>query len=352
MSYTRRYSSTVPVTGTEVVRYPASEHGGTMTVPYRVDVPININVTVQTEPFDTSVSGAKKSVDGLTASVAAMNAANCAAIAQSSEMVSDAIVDGFYNLIQNDLTSKKAEAKTQLQAKFSLMRSHSDAMDEKFTRMRNDVERERAKFGKVFSELDKELERRVVQIDRPAFTLSKKVKNEVILEPFLSVAAPTAERLNAGSSTANKIAIVGLRSKVRVVLDNLINSLRSNLNYRTMMRDSLWKKEADEEQQSYIPVAYCVYDDLSAPRPVCNCYVSENPMKDGILSTVTNYVVQNSANSSREIPADERMLLEQAFSGMVQDSYTSTTEHSEFEERVYNEIYRLFKADYPCLKQL
>lgn len=75
-------------------------------------------------------------------------------------------------------------------------------------------------------------------------------------------------------------------------------------------------------------------------------------MKNSIMSSITNYVVQNSANSASEIPADELKLLEQAFSGMVQDSYTSTGEHSEFEERVYNEIYRLFKANYPCLKQL
>lgn len=108
MSYTRSYSSSIRVKGSMSFSYPAGEYGGSKLVTYDEVVPVNFQVTVATEPFDDSISNAGAHVDGLTASVAAMNAANCAAIAQCSDQISDSLINGFYNLIQSDITTKKA----------------------------------------------------------------------------------------------------------------------------------------------------------------------------------------------------------------------------------------------------
>ena len=82
MSYTQTFSSAINVSGSVTVHYPASEHGGSTTAYYEQTVPVNMNVTVNTNPFEQSVQNANLSVDGLTASVTAMNAANCTAIAE------------------------------------------------------------------------------------------------------------------------------------------------------------------------------------------------------------------------------------------------------------------------------
>ena len=100
MSYIQTFSSVLNVSGSVTVHYPPSEHGGTITEYYDQNVPVDMNVTVNTAPFDQSVQSASYHVDSLTASVAAMNAANCAAIAECSEQVSDGIISGFYNLIR------------------------------------------------------------------------------------------------------------------------------------------------------------------------------------------------------------------------------------------------------------
>ena len=115
MSYIQTFSSVLNVSGSVTVHYPPSEHGGTITEYYDQNVPVDMNVTVNTAPFDQSVQSANYHVDGLTASVAAMNAANCAAIAECSEQFSDGIISGFYNLIRNDISTKKAETNTLLQ---------------------------------------------------------------------------------------------------------------------------------------------------------------------------------------------------------------------------------------------
>ena len=351
MSYTRTYSGSVTVTGDVAVRYPASEHGGSMNVPYSQTVPLSFNVTVETEPFDDSIDNAASHIDGLTKAVAAMNAANCAVINDNAKRISDSIVDGFYGLIRNDISTKKAECGTQIQTKSALLLAHSEAVKDKHDRMLNDVERERAKFGMVFSELDKELERRVTELDKPAFKLSKKVRDEIVLKPFITTAAVTSEQMTMGGDDT-KIAIAGLRQKISTVLQHLVNSLRNNLSYRQMMHDVLWKKESEEEQLAYIPVAYCVSQDLNSANKRCNCYVSENANKQQILQSVFSYVNENSVNQPRALHEDDMKLIQQAFSSMVQDEYTSFDGHDEYRERVYTEIFRLWKEDVGCIRQI
>ncbi len=352
MSYTQTFSSAINVSGSVTVSYPPSEHGGTKTAYYEQTVPVNMNVTVNTNPFEQSVQNANLSVDGLTASVAAMNAANCAAIAECSEQVSDGIINGFYNLIRNDVTTKKAETNTLLQTKSALLLEHSKAVTDKHDRMLKDFEREKAKYSAVVSELDKELERRITELNKPAFRLSRNVKQEVVVRPYLSQAAETADLLGRGSSAREKIAITGLRDKVSVVLHKLGESLISNLRYREEMSNALWSRGAEEEkQQEYIPVAYCVSDSIETRQSIRRCFSSDVPGKERILEKADTYLGAN-GNESRDIPDEELNLIEQAFSNMVQDSYTELTEHNEFQERIYSEIYRMWRTDYPGLKQV
>ena len=353
MSYTRSYSSSVSISGTVSVSYPASKHGGTISVPYSESVPVNINVTVATEPFDASVSSASASVDGLTASVAAMNAANCAVIKQCSDQISDSLINGFYNLIQSDITTKKSETYTAVQTKCTLLLEHSKAVQDKHARMLSDVEREHAKFGKVFNELDTELKRRITEINKPAFTLGHKVRNQTIVEPYLVAAAATADQLGARSGRSGSVAAVGLRKKVSDVFQHLSSSLHNNLMYRHMMRNILWDKSNGNEQQlCYIPVAYCVFDDIKSPQRVYQCYVSDDPNRNAILSFVSSYVGENNNIAAKDIPDMEMKLIDQAFSSLVQDSSSALNEHNEFQDRVYTEICRLWKDNCQGLKQL
>ena len=353
MSYTRSYSSSINVSGSVSVSYPASEHGGTKTVSYSQNVPVTFEVTVATEPFDQSISSASAHIDGLTASVAAMNAANCAAIKQCSDQISDSLIDGFYNLIQSDITTKKSETYTAVQTKSALLLEHSKAVQDKHNRMLSDVERERAKYGKLFNELDKELERRITEVNKPAFVLAHKVRDRIVNEPYLSSAAATADQLGVRSGRSGSVAAVGLRQKVSTVFHHLSDSLNNNLRYRYMMRNILWDKSSgSEEQLYYLPVAYCVFDDIRSAQSVYQCYVSNDPNKNTILATVNSYVGENLKHDARNISDKDMKLIDQAFSNMVQDSSSALNEHSEFQDRVYTEICRLWKDNFPLLKQL
>lgn len=67
MSYSRSYHETITVHGSEskTVSYPKSESGGSMTVTvhYTEHVPVDIDIHVDTNPFDRSVGRANKNVN-------------------------------------------------------------------------------------------------------------------------------------------------------------------------------------------------------------------------------------------------------------------------------------------------
>ena len=52
MSYTRSFQGQAHYDGYVRVSYPASEHGGTTTEYYSGSIPIQINVSVDTDRFD------------------------------------------------------------------------------------------------------------------------------------------------------------------------------------------------------------------------------------------------------------------------------------------------------------
>lgn len=350
MSYTVNSSKIISVAGSVRASYPASEYGGTLDVSYSEDVLVNLNITVQTDPFDESVNNANNSIDGLTSSVVAMNAANCAAIASNSKKISSKIIDGFYNLIQSDITSKMSEASSIMKSKHALMLKNSDDVKNKYERMQSDFLREQAKYSQVFADLDSELERRIAEIDRPAFNLARKARDKVVITPYFADVAATADKLTTVRENG-KIAAAGMREKVGTVLSGLSRSLGSNLKYRRTMGDILWNKTSDEKQQEYIPVAYFVSENVSDTGSKCSCFVSEYADNQQISAAVTSYVNEKSS-AAKEIPDEEMKLIEQAFASMVQDEYSAESNRDEYHERVFNEIFRMWKSGISELKQL
>ena len=104
MSYTRSYSGSIVVSGSVSASYPASENGGTHLVTYSEEVPVTINMYVDTDPFDLSVANTGACVNGLTGAVTTMQAAQCETIRANAKKISSSLINGFYNMMKSDLT--------------------------------------------------------------------------------------------------------------------------------------------------------------------------------------------------------------------------------------------------------
>lgn len=182
MSYSQRFTKriAIPYSGSETVSYPPSEHGGTRTVYYSGTAyeDVEVDIEVNTVPFDSSVDKCNRQVTGLTASVGAMNTAQCLAISKNADKVSKTIVDGFFHTVRTDLSTQKAELEQTIESRLILLRQQAASLQEKQKAMGDDYARTTARYQKIFDDLNNELSVRVHQIDQPIFSLVKDVDEQ------------------------------------------------------------------------------------------------------------------------------------------------------------------------------
>ena len=182
MSYSRRFTRTIAVHyhGTETVSYPASQNGGTKTVSYSGTAyeDVEVDIFVDTSSFDQSIDSCNHHVGGLTASVGAMNAAQCVAISENADKVSKAIIDGFFHTVRTDLGTQKMELEQAIEARLILLRQQAATLREKQQKMAEDYARTTARYQKIFSDLNNELAIRIHEIDQPVFGLVKEVDTQ------------------------------------------------------------------------------------------------------------------------------------------------------------------------------
>ena len=182
MSYSRRFSRRVSCnySGSKTVSYPASKSGGTITVNYSGTAyeDVDVDIHVDTSSFDNSVADCNNHVNGLTASVGAMNAAQCVSIEKNADKVSDTIISGFFHTVRTDLSTQKAELEQTINARLILLRQQAETLREKQRTMADDYARTTARYQKLFNDLNNELSIRIHEVDQPVFDLVKEVDTQ------------------------------------------------------------------------------------------------------------------------------------------------------------------------------
>lgn len=136
---------------------------------------VDVDIRVNTSSFDNSVADCNVHVNGLTASVGAMNAAQCVSIKKNAEKVSNTIIKGFFHTVRTDLSTQKAELEQKVEARLVLLRQQAETLREKQKTMANDYARTSARYQKLFDDLNNELSVRIHEVDQPVFDLVKAV---------------------------------------------------------------------------------------------------------------------------------------------------------------------------------
>ena len=109
MSYSRTYRQRIAIPYSGYVTCPASDTP--QRVPYS-DVAyedIEIDITVDTNPFDREIRGCNNTVNGLTGAIVATKTAQIAAIHESSRRVGKTIVKGFFDTVRSEISQQIME---------------------------------------------------------------------------------------------------------------------------------------------------------------------------------------------------------------------------------------------------
>ncbi len=214
MSYTRSFTRTVAVhySGTKLVSYPASKDGGTKYVEYSGTAyeDVEVEIEVDTDPFDASVERCNDNVTGLTASVGVMNAAQCAAITENADKVSQTIIDGFFNTVRTDLSTQRAELEQRIESRLLLLRQQAASLLEMRKKMEDDYARTTARYQKLFGDLNNELSIRIHEVDQPIFDIAKEIdtQNDRMLHTDMIQTAITTSKESSSVQSQLNVARV------------------------------------------------------------------------------------------------------------------------------------------------
>ena len=178
MSYRQSFSKRISIPYRGTINYPASQSGGSLSFSGYAEDIVNVEVDVDTSIFEDSVDDCNDVINGLTASVGAMNAAQCAVIAHNAKKVSEAIIKGFFHSVSIDLGTQKAELQQKVEARLILLRKQAEALEGKQRQMQVDYQRTSARYQKLFAELNRELALRIRQVDLPVFDLVKTISKQ------------------------------------------------------------------------------------------------------------------------------------------------------------------------------
>jgi hypothetical protein len=287
MSYQQTYHASVPYSGTVSVSYPKSDSGGSTTAHYSGEVPLSVTINVNTAPFEGSVHGCNNSIDLLTGSVVAMNAAQCAAIEQTAKDVSKSLIDGFFGTINTELTQQLQALDSAVKAGLGLIFEQGKAADAQKQTLETDYNRISSRYAALFNNLDTECYKRIYALDRQAFALAEKVK-QPLLDAQRHNAAFAVLGIEEGAGVQSFLFASNLNKKTQRVLRSLYEYITQESRLTSLVSSFLNNEQLPEKTDVYIPVLYMESDALETEKTACakvdeNCFVYELPDEGGAV---------------------------------------------------------------------
>jgi len=184
MSYTRSYSETVYKVVSERVSYdyPASENGGSGSVYVEIEaaIPVEVNIHVETNPFDNSVQHCDNNVNMLTPAVVAAESAEIISKELNAKKVANTIIGGFFSYIRSEISQQIAELTQNIEAQTMHLTELMHACTSKTKQMEGDFNRISSRYVKIFDDLNHELSNRIIEMDKPTFIFKKETDNQKI----------------------------------------------------------------------------------------------------------------------------------------------------------------------------
>jgi hypothetical protein len=337
MSYRQNYRAAVPFQGSKSVSYPASEKGGSLTVHYSGEIPVNVGIVVNTDPFDGSVSHCNGSIDALTGSVAAMNAAQCAVIQETGRAVSQSLIDGFYGAINTELSQQIQALDSAVKADFGLIEQQAKAVTAQKNVMEADYSRISSRYTALFADLDNECYKRIYALDKQSFLLSQQIREELLSEKNRNNAAFNVLEIAEESSSKLLMTVSCINRKAREALQTLRGYISQEAAIAGLINSFLAHETADEPETIYSPVivAETVPLESAAPRHTAYMpgYMGEHQKKE-----ITQKVIAECSafknDSWADVSADGREMLNREFAAAAEKHFEGND--GGFEKRVYN----------------
>lgn len=292
----------------------------------------NFDVVVDTRPMASSIDTVNGNVQGVTGAVVAMQSAVVAEQIAASRKICENVDGGFYILMKSQLSQKIAACSSTMSSKLMLMKKFRQDINHIKNVMQEDYNRICRRYGKQFDALNKALESRVHELDRPSMEIAEEQK---VLFKKMRDESCNVISYEDSQITDDEAVTATVKGKSIKAIDAMAKNVNGSIVYNRNVEHILKNENLDSKKENFIPVLIVESDSMfDSSAKVSNIYVPQNNSSVG-KSAVANQVQAKSSEFEWTPVVKEEH-------DRVQNSFMQECVTSGVEQRIANEMIRLF----------
>lgn len=295
----------------------------------------HIDITVDTEPMADSIHSVNGHITGTTTAVVAMQAAVIDAEKKAADHVCDNVNRGFYTLIRSQISQKMAKLQADVDSHLMQLNQQKRQLLSIRSHMEHDYQMITRRYSQLFTSINRNLEQRVYELDRPVMDFAGKDMNQISNRPRSMVATVN---LGQSESITQSQRIISSNVKYRglQVIDSIKHFLRGSLDL-SILTDHILLRRTQDTPRVTISLPVLVYETRigAGDSRTAAVYVSEG-MERQESDRIRSYV-------SSALP-DMRWSGEVAPSPALRHAFIEKLDRAGLPKRVHDEALRLFNA--------
>ena len=296
----------------------------------------DLQFTVDTSPMAKSVDTSRGHMTAVTVAVTAMQAAVIAAERKSSKTICENVDNGFYMLVKSQISQKAVAAYTEMTSRQVNLLQLGKALDGVKRQMESDYNMITKRYAKLFQSLNKALETRVKELDRPAMQLAE-TRKSIVFEKLNNDSSMLFSISNEALPFAHAALSGKLKIKTKETMQTLTDSITENSSFSDKL-DSILVREGNELSASddvfFLPAIFVKTDSLlNTSDSIENVYTAQADIWQNTAPVVSE--ISRTQNDMKWTNA------ESGEKGRVRSEFISLCEKTT-EDRVAKEMLRLF----------
>lgn len=180
-----------------------------------------IPCSIDTTPMAQEIQTVSSHVKGTTAAVVTMQSAVIAAENQSANKVCANVNRGFFTLVRSQISQKIANKQSRVEALFLQLGQQKRRLLSIKNAMERDYGRVAANYLRTFTNINKELEKNIRELDQPIFDL---VNRHV---------ATSSNRMNALSALVSTTQLEGLTKSQQILMSEMKHNAQAAIHQAT-----------------------------------------------------------------------------------------------------------------------
>lgn len=293
----------------------------------------SIDCVLDTNPMANSISSVSKHIDGTTAAVVGMKAAVIKAEAEAADHVCDNVNRGFFTLIRSQISQKLAKLQSEVDSHLMNLNQQRKQLLALKSRMERDYNMICSRYLKLFTTINRNLETRVAELDRPVMNFAMRDMDQISNRPrLLTATVPVSQ--NESVTTAQRISASNVKYRANRAIQSINMFLDQSMTLQEITSQILLRQRINRpEARLLMPALICESRIDSNGNLASQTYVSPTALGQQAQNVVKGVV---SSQISKLRWADTQV------SPQLRSEFARLIEASGMSERAKDQAMKLF----------